>query len=124
MLLRGLLLRELDAGEMQHDGVRSGRQRDRDQCSGDARHQDAGGDRDDDAQRMDRDEPPHQERLQHVTLDLLHGDHAGQHDQRDHDPVVDERDQDRHRPGDERPDDRDEGPQEDQQPDGEDELHA
>ena len=51
---------------------------------------------------------PEQERLQHVRLELLHGDHAAEHDQRDDRALGDERDEHRHRAGQQRADHRDE----------------
>ena len=53
----------------------------------------------DHGQRMDGHRPAHDERLQHVPLQLLHPDHGGEHDQRDDRPLVDQRDQHRHRAG-------------------------
>ena len=109
--------------EVLDDGVGGGRERYGDQGAGDAGEQDPGGDRDDHAERVDRDEAAHQERLQHVALDLLHQHDDTEHDQRHDDAVVDQRDQHRHRAGDEGADDRDEGAEEDQHADREHELH-
>ena len=59
-------------GQVQHHGVRRRHERYGDQGAGDAGHQHAGRDRDDHAERVHRDQPADQERLQHVRLELLH----------------------------------------------------
>src|SRR5215212_8865767 len=102
VLLQGLLGVFPDPGvlgEVLDDGVRSRSEGHGDQGPGDAGDQDAGRDCDDDAERMDRHEAAHQERLQHVALDLLHRDDAAEHHQGDHDALVDERHEHRHRAG-------------------------
>ena len=68
-------------------------------------------------------EAAHQERLEHVALDLLHQDHAAEHEQRDDRALVDQRHQHRDGAGDERADHRDEGAEEDQHADREHERH-
>ena len=102
---------------MLDDGVGGRGERYGDQRAGDAGDEHAGSDRDDHAERVHRDEAAHQERLEHVALDLLHEHHAAEHQQRDDDAVVDQGDQDRDRAGDERTDDRDERAEEDQHAD-------
>ena len=52
------------------------------------------------AKRMDRDRAAHDQRLQHVTLELLHRDHRGQHEQRDHRAAIHQRDEHGHDAGD------------------------
>ena len=111
-------------GEVLDDGVDRGRQRDRDQGARDARREHAGRDGQDHAQRVHRDPAAHQERLQHVALELLHPDHDGQHDQRLDRPLVDQRDQDGDRAGHGGADDRHERAEEDQHADGQRERHA
>src|SRR3954454_11690185 len=86
----GILSHRGLARQMLYDGVGGRRERYGDQRPGDPGEQDAGGDRDDHAQRVDRDEPTHQERLEHVALDLLHEHHGAQHQQGHDDAVVDE----------------------------------
>ena len=85
-----------------------GDERDGDQRAGDAGDEHAHRDRHDHAERVHRDQPAEQERLQDVRLELLHGDHAAEHDQRDDRALGDQRDQHRHRAGQQRADHRDE----------------
>ena len=65
-------------------------------------------------ERVHLDGGAHDERLQHVALDLLHEQHDAEHDERDHRPVVDEGDEDREGAGHDRADDRDERAEEDE----------
>ena len=97
---------------------------DGDQRAGDAGHDHPDADRDDHAERVHRDEPPHQERLEHVALDLLDQDHAAQHQQRGDRPLVDQRDQHGDGAGDEGADHGNEGAEEHQHPDRHHERHA
>ncbi|VXC00585.1 conserved hypothetical protein [Microbacterium sp. 8M] len=73
---------------------------------------------------MHLDRRPHQDRLQDVPLDLLHGEHHDEHPQGDPRTVVDEREEHRERARDDRADDRDEGSEEHQHRDGDGERHA
>ena len=111
-------------GEVLHDGVDRRRERYGDQGAGDAGDEDADADRDDHAERVHRHEPAHQERLQHVALDLLHEDHAAQHQERHDRALVDQRDQDGDGAGDGGADHRHERAEEDQHADRQHERHA
>ena len=63
-------------GEVLDDGVAGRGQRDGDQGAGDPGDQHAAADGHDHAEGVDPDEAAHQERLQHVALELLDRDHA------------------------------------------------
>ena len=102
---------------------------DRGEGDGDQGAEDAGGqgtDRDDkdDGERVDPYEPSHQERLQHMALDLLHRDHAAEHDQRRDGADRDQGDGDSGDATHGGTDDRDERAQEDEDRQGRDEGEA
>ena len=61
--------------EVDRDDVDEGRDRHREQGAGDARDHRAAGDDEHDGERMHLDGRSHEERLQHVTLELLHAEH-------------------------------------------------
>jgi len=70
-----------------------------------------------------RDEAAHQERLQHVRLDLLHQDDDAEHEQRGEGSLGHQRHQHRDGTRHEGTDHRDEGAEEHQHADGTDERH-
>ena len=106
------------------DGVAGRGERYGDQRARDAGHEHPAADRHDHAERVQRDEAAHEERLQHVALDLLDQDHAAQHQQRRPRALVDQRDEDRDESGHGGTDHGDERAEEDQHADGHHERHA
>ena len=112
-LLRSSRCRRV-AGQVGRHGVDDRGQRYGDQRAEDAGDHGADGDDHDDGERVHPHQPAHQERLQHVALELLHRHHAAQHDQRRDRADRDQGDGDRGDAADRRTDDRDEGAEEDQ----------
>jgi hypothetical protein len=104
-------------GEVDRDDVDEGRQRHGEQCAGDAGDHRAAGDDENDSERVHLDGRPHEERLEHVPLELLDAEDDHEHPQRDPGPVVDEGEEDGEGPGDDRTDERDERPEEDEDAD-------
>src|SRR6266540_5437890 len=90
-----LVLHQVADARVEHRDDRDGYQ-----GADDAGQDDAGRDRDDDRQRVERDRAAHDDRLEHVALELLHRDDADQHRQGGQGTAVDQRDQDRDRAGD------------------------
>ena len=84
----------------------------------------AAGDDEHDGERVDLDGRAHEQRLQHVALELLDAEHDHEHPQRDPRAVVDEREEDGERAGDDGTDDRHERAEEDQHGDRDRERHA
>ena len=94
------------------------------QGPGDATDQHAAAEGEDHAERVHRDPPAHQERLQDVALDLLDQDHAAEHQQRGDRPLVDQRDEHRHAAGHSGTDEWDERAEEDEHAEREHERDA
>ena len=94
--LLGVAVRARGVGQVQHHGVGRCDERYGDQGARDASHDDPGRDREDHAEGVQGDQPAEQERLQHVGLELLHGDDHPEHDQGDDRPPVHERHQHGH----------------------------
>jgi hypothetical protein len=106
------------------DRVERGDEGHGDQRAGDPGEVDAGGDRQQHSQRVHAHHPAEEERLEHLRLDLLHPDHAAEHDEPRDRPLVDQRDEAGDEAGDRRADQRHEGAEEDQDADGHDERHV
>ena len=104
--------RVADRNERHHE------QRPRDTCDSGP-----GSDRQDDGQRVDGDGATEQERLQPVGLHLLHHQDDTEHQQRDERALRDERHEHGEDPGQQRPHDGDERPQEHHHPEGHRQRH-
>ena len=120
-LERGSLVRLAQVGE-RRGGDRHDRHRDED--PDDARRDAAGGEREDDGDRMDLDRAAHDDRVEDVALDLLDGDDEAEHDERLDDAAADERDEHGREARAERADERDERAEERQQHEGRNERDA
>ena len=111
-------------GERHRDDVDERRQRHREEGARDAGDHRAARDDEHDREGVHLDGGAHQERLQHVALELLHAEHDDEHPEGDPRPVVDQGEEDGEGAGHDRADDRHEGAEEDQHRDRDGEGHA